>query len=159
MRDADKPNLIQSYHDTDCRPGEPGNLQGVGHGLHALRMARDSQYTSSFSPRHHERAPVGFAHASMGPPAFYDCRDSVARCDLDYNLFRGWTAMVGSGNFSFPRCHFSLLSTRTQHTCLTLVPSPGSSVPNRRTTDFVLRPLRLEVVVFLMMGGLQSTHR
>ena len=85
---------------------------------HAVRMARDSQYPPAFSPCRHERAAIEFAHASMGTPAFYDHWHSVACSDLDHNLFRRWTAMVGPGIFSFSRRHFSLLSARTRHTCL-----------------------------------------
>jgi hypothetical protein len=110
---------------------------------HAVRMARDSQYPPSFSPRHHERAAIEFAHASLGPPAFYDYWHSIACCDHDYNFFCGRTAMLGSGIFSFPRRHFSLLSACTQQTCLTLVPSSWF-IRNRRNTDFVLRRLSLK---------------
>jgi Amino acid permease len=84
-------------------------LYGVAVAGMLFVLARDPQYASSFSPCHHERAAIESAHAFMGPPAFYDCRHSVARCDLDYNLFRRWTAVVGTGIFGFPLRYFPVL--------------------------------------------------
>ncbi len=86
---------------------------------HAFRMACDSQYTSSFSSYHHERAAIELTHAFVGTPAFYDCRHSAAPRNLGYNLLRERIAVVGPRIFSFSRCHFALLPARATHTCLT----------------------------------------
>src|SRR5260370_26044795 len=52
----------------------------------ALRMVGDSQHTPSFSQSHHKRVALEVTHASVVPPVVYFGRDSVASCDLGYNL-------------------------------------------------------------------------
>ncbi len=75
----------------------------------AFRVAGDSQYASSFSQGNHQRAAIGFAHASAGAPVFHRSRYSVAAWDLSYDFFCGRIAMVRSGVFCFPGHDLTLL--------------------------------------------------